>query len=174
MFKIIAVWRLIREVNHSVKKLVSNKWPLFKDEGNKCCTVHFSLKIWVKWVVPDIVQKNSVLWLKSWLERGKHIKTGLSSLTHWAWDTRISTCSHAHTPHLVFLTQRTFQDNAHQVAPLLEESSEFPIEFRRPCHAPANKIKKYSYRTANQKLGCCCFRLNYAILRNMDARAHGV
>lgn len=42
MFKIIAVWSLIREVNHSVKKLVSNKWPLFKDEGCKCCTVHFS------------------------------------------------------------------------------------------------------------------------------------
>ena len=32
--------------------------------------------------------------------------TGLSSLTHWAWDTRISTRSHAHTPHLVFLTQK--------------------------------------------------------------------
>ncbi len=61
MFKIIAVWSLIREVNHSVKKLVSNKWPLIKDEGSKCCTVHFSLKIGVKWVVPDIVQKNSVL-----------------------------------------------------------------------------------------------------------------
>ncbi len=45
MVKIIAVWSLIREVNHSVKKLVSNKWPLFKDEGSKCCTVHFSLKI---------------------------------------------------------------------------------------------------------------------------------
>ena len=36
--------------------------------------VHFSLKIWVKGVIPDIVQKNSVLWLKSWLDRGKHIK----------------------------------------------------------------------------------------------------
>ncbi len=70
VFKIIAVRSLIRG-NHSVKKLVSNKWPLFKDEGSKC-TVHFSLKIWVKWIVPDIVQKNSVLWLKSWLERGKH------------------------------------------------------------------------------------------------------
>ncbi len=58
------------------------------------------------------------------------------------------------TPHLVFLTKRNFQDNTHKVAPLLEESSEFPIEVRtrRPCHAPANQIKKYSYRTANQKI----------------------
>ncbi len=60
MFKIIAVWILVREVNDSVKKLVSNNWPLFKDEGSKC-TVHLSLKIRVKWVIPDIVQKNSVL-----------------------------------------------------------------------------------------------------------------
>jgi len=31
-------------------------------------------------------------------------KPGFSSLTHWPWDTRISTSSHAHTPHCVFLT----------------------------------------------------------------------
>ncbi len=41
VFKIIRVWSSIREVNHTVKKLRSNKWPLFKDEGNKCCTCAF-------------------------------------------------------------------------------------------------------------------------------------
>ncbi len=41
------------------RPLVSNKWPLFKDEGSKCCTVHFSENL--SKTVPDIVQKNSVL-----------------------------------------------------------------------------------------------------------------
>ena len=49
----------------------------------------------------------------------QRLYTGLSSLTHLAWDTRNSTHSHALTPHFVFLTQRNHQDSAHQFGPLL-------------------------------------------------------
>lgn len=43
-------------------------WPLLKDEASTIC-MHFSLRTWEKRVVPDIVQKNGILWLKRWLER---------------------------------------------------------------------------------------------------------
>ena len=48
------------------------------------------------WKAPRHIYKESEV------SSPRDIFTGLSSLTHWAWDTRISTRSHAHTPHLVF------------------------------------------------------------------------
>lgn len=58
----------------TLKKQVSKKCPLFKDKGI-CCTCGcsaFLSHISVKWVAPNIVQKNSVLWSESWVEEGKH------------------------------------------------------------------------------------------------------
>lgn len=46
----------------SISEVTQNRWPIM------LVIVHFSLK---SKMGPDIVQKNSILWLKSWLERGK-------------------------------------------------------------------------------------------------------
>lgn len=85
---------------HSKKKMfksvliLQQKWINICDKKNRCWTddpifkgqmqqmfymlviVHFSLKIRLQFAVPDIVQKNSVPWLESWLEGGEIYSEG--------------------------------------------------------------------------------------------------
>lgn len=47
--------------------------PYVRTKAANVVHAGYNACLW-NWIVPDIVQKNSVLWLKKWLERGKYIK----------------------------------------------------------------------------------------------------
>ena len=67
---------------------------LFEDKGRKCwrCWLKcISLKIWVKWVIPDIVQ-STVLSSRSSSERGKHIQKYKNDLKCFTVDSHGGRC----------------------------------------------------------------------------------
>lgn len=82
-------WRNVYEIHdfiESEKKNANNIRLWEKKKAQSSCQtsdtylsvvhasiIHFPVNIGVKWLSPDMVQKNTILWLKSWLERWQHL-----------------------------------------------------------------------------------------------------